>query len=118
MRLKIRQLRKLVREIAMSPSLMNQEPIKGPLEDKGIAKVLQTLQTELSTSLKDNLVMTSFKDNYDAETRQFDDGAYEQASGTADRLTNEVMTQLKALLEKAWAQTHRKIAPSGMRKVA
>jgi uncharacterized protein (UPF0332 family) len=88
MKLTVKQLRRLIQEVAMSPSLKQNEQLKDPLKHKGVAKAFGLMRDELNNAIQLAMVVSSMDKYYDESTRQFDDAAYEHIKERAKEAAN------------------------------
>lgn len=107
MRIRVGTLRKLIREVAISPSVArNNKPIDDPLDNESIAKVVSELGRSFDAAVRLDLTVRAMADHYDESTRQLDDAIYEKIKSTAKASSEYVVAAATKTLKNAWAQTH------------
>src|SRR5277367_876803 len=95
MRTTLRQLKRLIREVAVSPSVFqNNKLINDPFEKPSVAKALQAIEPAFKTAIAMNMVLAE-KDSYNAETREFDDAAYQRIEEVAQKATEMMVARVK-----------------------
>jgi uncharacterized protein (UPF0332 family) len=88
MKLTLKQLRDLINEVAMSPSLKQHAQLTDPMKHSGVMKAFNLLRDELNNAVQLAMVVASMDKYYDEETRQFDDEAYERIKDRAKEAAN------------------------------
>lgn len=108
MRITVGQLRKLIREVTVSPSLKkNNKLIDGPMADSDTAGLVDRLDGAFEQALMMNLVLANFDKHYNAETRDFDDHAYQAIKQRVDAAKSQANEGVKQALNSAWKQAHQ-----------
>lgn len=109
MRIRTGTLRKLLREVAISPSLFaNNKPQQDPVEKKGVAEAMQALEHSFKSGLVTNLVLASAS-KYNKETREFDDAAYKAIDEAASAVTEKMIAQVNSAVKSAWQAAHQQV---------
>lgn len=103
MKIRVGTLRKILREVALSPAVFKQEPVTDIMQRPNIAKAIQSLEAPLANAIKQNLILAS-KEHYDEQTREFDDAAWERVQTVADKATEMAMAGVHKAVQNAWAQ--------------
>lgn len=102
MKIKLGELRKIIREAAVSPAVFtNNKLVSDPMEKKGIAKAMGDLERTFNDGLKMNLVV-AHADKYNKETREFDDAMMQKIKETADEATETTLSKINDVLKERW----------------
>jgi hypothetical protein len=102
-------LRKLLREVAVSPSVFkNNQPVQDPVDKKGVASAMKDIGNSFKSGLVMNLTLAS-ADKYNSETREFDDAAYQQIEKVANAAVEQVVAKINDTVKTAWVQAHKQI---------
>jgi hypothetical protein len=120
MKLTVKQLRSLISEVAMSPSLKNNKPLSGPLDSKKVGELAQHLEGAFQNALATDLVVRAFDQHYNAQTREFDDDVYEHIKQAVESAKSQASRLVARALDQAWKSAHAeepKAAQSGVHKV-
>lgn len=104
----LKQLRSIIREsviqeLSVSPAFQNEKAVESPLEKQNIGKALGDLERFYRSSLLANLLL-QHKDKYNAETRDFDDAAYDQLDSLATKHAEDVNAKITQVLEASWSE--------------
>lgn len=109
MRIRLGTLRKVLNEVAVSPSVFkNNKPVRDPMDKPNVAKAAQELEAAFKRNLELNLVL-SLADKYNQETSQFDDAAYDKVKQATAAVGEKFLATVNDALEKAWVQAHQEV---------
>lgn len=118
MKIRAGLLRRILREVAMSPSLfVNNKPQPDPVEKKGVAEAMQALEHSFKSGLVTNLVLASAS-KYNKETREFDDAAYKAIDEAATAMTEKMIAQVNSAVKSAWQAAHQQVGAAEKKKAA
>jgi hypothetical protein len=106
------QLRRVIKEVAMSPSVFqNNKPISDPFDRSTIANAISSLEEPFRRAVEQNLVLAS-KDSYNAETREFDDAAYQRVQELSQKAAEAVMARVHKAVQQTWQETMKSVGSS------
>jgi hypothetical protein len=111
MKIRVSVLKRLIREAVIaerkiSPSLFqNNKAVSDPFEKQNLSQALGTLEKEISTTLSNNLVL-SMQDQYDPETREFSDEAFDKIVAVVDGTTEKIVSKVAAAIKSGWVEAH------------
>jgi hypothetical protein len=119
MKVRLGTLKRILREVALSPSVFNQEPVKDVMDRPNVAKAIASLEQPFRNAVQQNLVLAA-KGQYNPETRELDDGVWEHIKETSDRATEMMMAGVHKAVQQAWAQASKGAAaePAAKKAVA
>jgi|SRR5581483_1831190 len=104
MRVRLGTLKRILREVAVSPSAFaNNKPVQDPMDQPNIAKALASLEQPFRGAIQQNMMLAA-KDQYNAETREFDDQAWEQIKAASNKATEVMMARVHKAVQTAWAE--------------
>jgi len=103
MKIRLGTLKRILREVAISPSVFKQEPVHDPMDRPNIARALQSLEAPFRNAIQQNMVLAS-KGKYNEETRELDDGAWEHIKDVSDKATETVMARVHKAVQSTWAE--------------
>jgi len=107
MKIKLSDLRKIIREVAVSPAVFkSSQPAKDPMEKKNIVKAVSDLKTAFESALLSNLVLAN-PEKYDESSREFDDQMYESLKTTAASASEQVASKINDAVQTAWVAAHK-----------
>lgn len=107
MKIKLSQFRKLIREVALSPSLKQNKPIDDPFQSKNVNLSIEKLQAAFEQTLATDLIVRAMDQHYDEETREFDDAVYENIKSIVDDSREQAAIIVKKALQQAWNNAHQ-----------
>lgn len=103
-------IRRLIREVAFSPSLPNSTKIvSDPMEKKNIATAVTDVEGVFKSALVTNLVLANWEAHYNAETREFNDAAFQKIDSVADKLSKQLTAKFKDVVASAWQVAHNSV---------
>ena len=109
MKIRFGTLRKLLAEVTVGPSVFkNNRPSKGALENKNVSKAVNDLEASFKRALELDLVI-SMSNEYDQESHEFDDNAYERVKKATASSAEHVLAVLNDAMEKTWAKAHEAV---------
>jgi hypothetical protein len=109
MRIKYGELKDMIREVSLSPSVFrNNKPHQDPLDDKDLTSALQSLERAFKQDALLNLTLLN-ADKYNADSREFDDETYKQIEDVAGETSELVAASVSDVVKKAWHAAHNKI---------
>ena len=124
MKVRFGALRRLVREVAMSPTIFqNNQPVRDPMDRPSIAKAVSALEEPFRRGIEVNLVLEA-RDSYNEETRELDDSAYRRIKEVSDKATEMMMARVHKAVQGAWAEAMKGVegaerpAPASSKRVA
>ena len=103
MKIRVKTLKRILKEVALSPAVFKQEPVQDLMDRPNIAKALASLEQPLMNAMKQNLILAA-RDQYNEETREFDDQAWERVQTVAQKATEMAMAGCHKAVQNAWAQ--------------
>jgi len=104
MRVSYRALKKIIREVALSPSVFkNNHVVQDPMDRPNIAQALTALEQPFKTGLETNLVLDA-RDSYDEETRELDDAEYARIKDVAAKATELMLARAHKAVQASWAE--------------
>lgn len=107
MRLNLKTLRRLIKEVALSPSLpKNNQIVNNPIDNDLLDKAISSIQRQFTKMLEKNLVLSSWKGSYNSETREFNDNTYEFIKEVSEKLGEEVAASIIKTIRQAWIKGH------------
>jgi elongation factor P hydroxylase len=106
MKISVKQLRNLIKEVSMSPSLRKNAPLDEPSDSKNVAASLQQLEQAFSNALSLDLVVRAFDESFDPETREFDDAVYERIKSIVEDSKKRAANVVKRSLQDIWDDAH------------
>lgn len=103
MRIRHGDLKKIVREVAMSPATFNNNNphIDDPLKFQNIGKMVSAIGQSFKTGVENHLYLAA-SDSYNAETREFDDAEHARIEEIATTATDMVVNSIKQAIQHAW----------------
>lgn len=117
MKIKLSQFRKLIREVALSPSLKQNKPVEDPFQSKNVNVALEKLQAAFEQTLASDLIVRAMDQHYNEETREFDDAVYDKIKSIiksiVDESRDEATIIVKKALQQAWNNAHHEESSSG-----
>lgn len=102
MKITVKQLKTLIREVALSPSLKGSAYPEQATDSKNFSKALEDLESAFGQALIKSLVVPAMEQHYDPQTRQFDDAVYEQLKATSETASQRFVSAVKSAAEQAW----------------
>jgi hypothetical protein len=107
MKIRVGTLRRLIREVAISPSYFkNNEPVRDIMDRPNMAKAVAALEQPFRNAVQNNMVLAA-KGQYNPETRELDDQAYEHIKQTSDKATEMMMAGVHKAVTQAFAQAQK-----------
>jgi hypothetical protein len=104
MKLRYGTLRRVLHEVALSPSVFkNNKPIDDPMDKPTVAKAVATLEEPFKRAIEANLVLAA-QASYDPQTREFDDSVYQQIQATATKASEAMMARVHKAIQGAWQE--------------
>lgn len=118
MRISYGDLKKIINEVAVSPSLFRNghEPTDSPFEHDNVEQAIDGLARSFRMAVGKNLFLDN-EDSYDPETREFDDAVYERIMSTVDTSEKSMKAAVHKALEASWRTAMQGVG-TGTRKVA
>lgn len=108
MRIKVGNLRKLLREHGLSPAIFNNQAVQSPLDKQNIAKSFQALDSAFKAAIHQNLVL-SHADKYNKETREFDDAMFQKITQVADAASEKFTATIGNAINNIWSEAHKAV---------
>lgn len=109
MKLRLSQLRRLVQEVALSPTVFqNNKPVSDPLDRQTLATAVQALEEPFRRAVEQNLVLAS-KGSYNSETREFDDAAYEHIQQLAQKSAEAMAARVHKAIMQTWQEAMQSV---------
>jgi len=105
-KINIRQLKKLINETPISPSVADQKPKDSALESKNTKNALMNIKRGFRQALETNLVISAMADFYDTQTHDLDDNTYKMIQKICDVTTDRIDEVVKKAMEAMWKQGH------------
>lgn len=106
MRIRLGTLKKVLQEVALSPSVFkNNKPVNEPQDKPNVNKAMQELEGAFRRGLELNLVV-SMADSYNEQSGQFDDAAYERVKKAVSDAVDTVNASVAGSMNKAWTKAH------------
>jgi len=116
MKISLRQLRKIIKEVAMSPSFgKNNKPVGSPFESKKLKEGLASVQNSFLQAVERDLVLASWSSAYDEGSREFKDDVYDRIKKTGTTVTNEMMHDIEKVINAAWQKAHQAASTGGQK---
>jgi hypothetical protein len=106
MKIRVGTLRRLLREVAISPSVFKNaqaNQTKDIMERPNIAKAIAALEAPFKNAIEMNLTLQAH-DQYDEQTRELDDAAYERIKTVSEKATEMMMAGVHKAVQGAFAQ--------------
>lgn len=103
MKIRVKTLKRILREVAISPSVFKQQPVQDPMDRPNIAKALPALEAPFKNAIQQNLILQA-RDQYDEQTRELDDAAYDRIKTISDKATEVMMARVHKAIQTAWAE--------------
>jgi hypothetical protein len=105
MRIRHGDLKKIVREVAMSPATFNNNNtrINDPLKFQNIGKMVNAIEQSFKTGVENHLYLAA-SDSYNVETREFDDAEHARIEEIATTATEMVVNNIKQAIQHAWEE--------------
>jgi len=100
MKIKYTELRRIIKEELISPKLMQQET------GLNVADVLDKLTASFESAALTALLKAGAGENYNAETREYDDAAYQRAKTEASTAAKHLRAGVVASIKKVWASVN------------
>lgn len=113
MKIKLSQFRKLIREVALSPSLKQNKPTDDPFQSKNINVSIEKLQAAFEQTLATDLIVRAMDEHYNEETREFDDEIYNKIKSIVEDSKQQAVVIVKKALQQAWNNAHHDNSSSG-----
>jgi hypothetical protein len=101
MRISLGQLRQLIREVSLSPSLRNNKPFNGPFDSKNVAELSQKLRSAFGNSLKLDMTLRKLGDSDEVP-----DDDYQHIEDTVAGTQEKLEALLQHVLESLWEEAH------------
>lgn len=118
MKIRLSQLKQLIREVAISPSVFqNAKRVEDPMSRSAVAKAVQDLENGFRSAIENNLVLDE-KDAYNPETRELDDDAYARAKEVAQKSTEMMVARVHKAIQGSWAEATKGTGSVPARKKA
>ena len=107
MKISAKQLRNLIKEVALSPALpKNNQIVNDPIANDAMHSAIDDVQRQFVKTLEKNLVLSAWDHSYNEKSREFDDDTYEFIKSVSDKLGEEVTTLLTKAIKQAWIKGH------------
>lgn len=104
MKIRYGTLKRILREVAISPSVFkNNQPIRDPMDKPTIAKAVASLEQPFRSGVEMNLVLEA-RDSYDEQSRELDDQAYDRIKEVAEKSTEMMMARVHKAVQGAWSE--------------
>lgn len=99
-KISVRDLKKLIKEVAMSPAVFQTEPVQNVDSNKNLVDAISGFSEKLRSTMQKNLVL-SFRDKFDSETRNFDDVTFKHIQNVVDKVVKQTEDDLRSLVSNA-----------------
>lgn len=104
MKIKYSELKQVIKEELVSPTLMNQDT------KLDVAGDLDALASKFESAAF-NVLLRQGSDNYDPSSREYDDAAYQRAKTEAQTAAKQLRTKVVAALKEVWSSVQSGQAP-------
>ncbi len=109
MRIRLGTLRKVIKEVAISPGVFkNTQTVREPTDNPNVAKLVQEFEQKFVSALKLNLVVAN-ADKYNEETREFDDAAYGRVEEALKGAKEAIAGKVVGTLNDIWVKAHQHV---------
>lgn len=102
----VKDLRNLIKEVAISPSLKKNSPVDDPLDDSSIAGAVHELGRSFNNALMLDLTIRAMSEHYNEQTRELDDNVYEELKKAARSAANQVVATATKVSQESWIKAH------------
>jgi hypothetical protein len=106
MKITVKQFKRLIREVALSPSLKQNKPVDDPFQSKSVNVSLEKLQAAFEQTLAMDLIVRAMDEHYNEATREFDDVIYKQITSIVEDSKGQATAIVKKALQQAWDNAH------------
>lgn len=107
MKIRVGTLRRILREVAISPSYFkNNQPVQDPMDRPNIANAVKSLEAPFKNAVANNMLLVA-KDKYNPETRELDDATYKHIEQVSTKATEMMMAGVAKAIQQAWAQASK-----------
>ena len=104
MKVRYGALKRVIREVAMSPSVFkNNRHVEDPFDQPNLARAMTSLETPFKNAVTMNLVLDE-RDAYDEQSREFDDAAYQRVEEVAQKATEMMVARVHKAVQASWAE--------------
>lgn len=104
MQIRYGTLKRIIREVGVSPSVFrNNKPIQDPMDKPNIAKAVASLEEPFRQGILMNLTLEA-RDSYDEQTRDLDDAAYERIKEVSGKATEMMMARVHKAIQGTWGE--------------
>jgi hypothetical protein len=116
MRIKLGELKNLIREVAISPSLKNNKLLNSPLDNKIVADLIKRLGDGFEQALVRDTIIRAMDKHYNPETRELDDKIYDEVMNNVKSAKEKMIAGVSQSVEDAWSslnsgeQSNKKVA--------
>lgn len=115
MKIRVSTLKRIIKEIALSPSAFQNERVNDPFDRPNIAKAVGAIEGAFKTGVAQNLILDE-QDSYNAETREFDDEAYARIEEIAQKATEMMMARVHKAVQSSWAEAMKGVGKTAPEK--
>ncbi len=99
-KIRLGDLRQLIREVSLSPSLRNNKPLNGPFDSKNVQELSQKLRAAFGNALKLDMTLRKM-----GESNDVPDDEYQHIEDTVAGLQEKFEALLQHVLESLWKET-------------
>lgn len=103
MKLRLGDLKRIISEVAVSPSVFKNERVNDPFDRPNIANALPALEAAFVRAVEQNLVLAA-RDSYNPETRELDDATYQHIRQTSTSAGEVMLAAVHKAVQAAWKQ--------------
>lgn len=104
MKIRVRTLKRILREAALSPAVFrDSQPTRDPFDRPNVVNAVQALERAFKNGVRTNLYLAN-RDKYNEETREFDDATEQHIGEVADRASEAMTAAVHKAVQQAWAQ--------------
>lgn len=106
MKIRLGELRRLIREVSVSPSVKKNKTLDSALADHDVNDLVDRLDGAFEQALTLDLIVRNMDKHYNAETREFDDATYKAIKERVAQAKNKALAGVKKSVESAWSSAH------------
>lgn len=108
MKIKLGELRRLIREVSLSPSLLqNNKIVEDPFDNKNLVKAFGDVQRYFKSTLEMNLTLAAMKKHYNSETREMDDSVWSEIKSHVEDVTDGMSEDVVTAIKIAWQEGNK-----------
>jgi len=100
MKIKYNELKRIINEELVSPKLMQAE------QGLNVADVLDKMTAAFESAALTALLKAGAAENYNKQTREYDDAAYQRAKTEAATASKHLRTNVVAAIKKVWSSVN------------